>query len=66
MRDLARLHVSFRDQHTLTRTDRLRLLRLYLRDGLADQVGWKVWWKEIDRLACAKIERNQRLGRVIG
>ena len=66
MRDLARLHASFRDDPSLSRSDRLRFLTLYLRHGLGDEAGWKVWWKRVDRIAREKIARNRRRGRVVG
>lgn len=66
MRDLARLHMSFRDDSTLSRPDRLRFLLLYLRQGLGDEVGWKEWWREVDRIAGEKIARNRLRGRSVG
>ena len=66
MRDLARLQISFQKDASLSRADRLRFLSLYLRHGLADEVGWKVWWKQIERIAGERIARNKRRGRVVG
>jgi len=66
VRNLARLHASFYHAPALTRTDRLRFLRLYLRWGLFGRDGWKRWWREIDVAARAKIARNARLQRPLG
>ena len=66
MRDLARLQISFQKDPCLSRPDRLRFLLLYLRHGLGDEVGWKVWWKKIDRIAAERIAQNRRRGRVVG
>src|SRR5207302_4903240 len=43
VRNLARLHASFYNSSALTRTDKLRFLRLYLQWGLFGRDGWK-WW----------------------
>ena len=66
MRDLARLQISFQKDPSLSRSDRLRFLSLYLRHGLGDEVGWKVWWKQIERIAGERIARNRKRGRVVG
>jgi tRNA A-37 threonylcarbamoyl transferase component Bud32 len=66
VRNLARLHASFYHSPALTRTDRLRFLRMYLRWGLFGQEGWKRWWREIDVATRAKIARNARLRRPLG
>ena len=66
MRDLARLHRSFRDDPSLSRPDRLRFLLLYLRQGLGDEVGWKGWWRRVDRIAGEKIARNRLRRRAVG
>jgi tRNA A-37 threonylcarbamoyl transferase component Bud32 len=63
VQNLARLHASFHQQPTLTRTDKLRFLRVYLQWGLAGKAGWKRWWRAIARATQAKIERNRRKGR---
>jgi tRNA A-37 threonylcarbamoyl transferase component Bud32 len=64
MCDLRRLLASFHDNETLSRTDRLRVLRAYL--NREEFLDWKRWWREIDKLAQQKIARNARLGRVLG
>jgi hypothetical protein len=46
-----------------TRGDHLRFLRVYLRCGFTGTVGWKSWWRQIGRLAEAKVEKNRRAGR---
>ncbi len=61
--DLARLHASFHDHPGLTRTDRLRFLRMYLRWGLRGRYGWKRWWHQIAEATRGKIERHRREGR---
>jgi hypothetical protein len=64
--NLARLCASFVGHPGLTRTDRLRFLRVYLAWGLHDKTGWKEWWRAIDAATRAKIRRNRRSGRVLG
>ena len=66
MRNLARLHASFYQASSLTRTDKLRFLRLYLQWGLFGRDGWKRWWREIESATRAKIARNTRLRRPLG
>jgi tRNA A-37 threonylcarbamoyl transferase component Bud32 len=63
VQNLARLHASFHQHPELTRTDRLRFLRIYLEWGLSGQAGWKRWWHEVNRATKAKIERNRKSGR---
>jgi len=64
-RDLARLHVSFHDDPRLSRTDKLRFLRIYLQWALRGKNGWKSWWRQIAQTTQAKVARNRRLGRPI-
>ena len=59
VQNLARLHLSFYQTSLLTRTDRLRFLRVYLQWGLFGRQGWKSWWHDIERAALRKIARNQ-------
>jgi hypothetical protein len=66
VQNLARINVSFLADGTLTRADRLRFLRTYLAWGLLGKEGWKSWWTEVERMSRAKVERNRRLGRVLG
>jgi serine/threonine protein kinase len=66
VQNLARLHVSFRENAVLTRTDKLRFLREYLQWGLFGKAGWKEWWREIGEATQAKLARNRRRGRPIG
>jgi tRNA A-37 threonylcarbamoyl transferase component Bud32 len=64
-RDLARLHASFHASPALTRTDKLRFLRAYLRWNLQGRGGWKTWWRAIAAATRAKVARNARRGRVL-
>jgi tRNA A-37 threonylcarbamoyl transferase component Bud32 len=62
-RDLARLQASLSIHPVFTHGDYLRFLRVYLQCGFTGTVGWKVWWRQIARLADAKVEKNRRAGR---
>jgi tRNA A-37 threonylcarbamoyl transferase component Bud32 len=64
-RDLARLNASFHQSAALTRTDKLRFLRAYLRWHLQGRGGWKTWWRAIAAATQAKVARNARRGRVL-
>jgi tRNA A-37 threonylcarbamoyl transferase component Bud32 len=66
IQNLARLNVSSLGCTGLTRTDKLRFLRVYLRWGLRGSYGWKRWWRAIAQATAAKIEKNQRAGRPLG
>ena len=66
VRDLARLAASFHDSPLLSRTDRLRVLRAYLRWGLHGSANWKSWWNEIDAAIRVKVAKNERTGRPLG
>ncbi len=66
VRNLARLCASFRGRGTLTRTDLLRFLRVYLGWGLRGWSDWKAWWAAIARALHAKVRRNRRNGRPLG
>jgi tRNA A-37 threonylcarbamoyl transferase component Bud32 len=67
--NLARLHASFYQHPVLTRTDKLRFLRAYLRprclgwNRVRCKPHWKQWWRSIERATRAKISRNRRAGR---
>ncbi len=63
MRDLARLQASFHNEPVISRTDRLRFLLAYLRDGLPKKCEWKHWWRKIAAAAQRKLVRNQRQNR---
>ncbi len=63
VQNLARLHASFCRNPSLTRTDKLRFLRIYLQWGLLGRNGWKRWWRDVDKATQAKISRNLRNGR---
>jgi tRNA A-37 threonylcarbamoyl transferase component Bud32 len=60
VQNLARLHASFHEDQAISRTDKLRFLRIYLHWGLRGKQGWKRWWHEIARATQAKVIRNQR------
>jgi tRNA A-37 threonylcarbamoyl transferase component Bud32 len=66
VQNLARLHASFLGRPELTRTDKLRFLRVYLRWGLRGRLGWKRWWRQVERATAVKVRRNQRNGRPLG
>jgi len=63
VQNLARLHASFHRGGQLSRTDKLRFLRIYLEWGLRGRAGWKRWWEEIEQGTRAKVARNARNGR---
>jgi hypothetical protein len=65
VQNLARLHASFCRHPAITRADKLRFLRTYLRWGLRGRAGWKCWWQQIERATEAKIARNVASGRVL-
>jgi hypothetical protein len=67
--NLMRLHASFHQHVILTRTDRMRFLRAYLRPSCLGwkrdrwKAHWKEWWGAVERQTRAKIARNLRNGR---
>jgi lipopolysaccharide kinase (Kdo/WaaP) family protein len=63
IQNLARLHASFHADPRITRTDKLRFLRNYLRWGVHGKQGWKRWWREIAAATARKIAKNRRRGR---
>jgi len=63
MRDLTRLNASFVNSPHVTRSDRLRFLRVYLAWGLRGKAGWKEWWKQIALATGAKVLRNAKKNR---
>jgi serine/threonine protein kinase len=63
IRDLSRLNASFLSSPHISRTDRLRFLRVYLLWGLRGKAGWEEWWNEIALATREKIERNARRNR---
>ncbi len=65
VQNLTRLNASFQQRDTLTRTDRLRFLRTYLRWSLHGKGDWKSWWRAIERATQEKISRNQKRGRPV-
>jgi hypothetical protein len=65
VQNLARLHTSFCRNPAVTRTDKLRFLRGYLRWGLRGRAGWKRWWQQIEQATAEKIARNLGNNRVL-
>jgi tRNA A-37 threonylcarbamoyl transferase component Bud32 len=68
-KELSRLNASFVNDPAVSRTDRLRFLRVYLATGPrlgGAEVDWKSWWKLVSRATAAKVARNRRTGRVLG
>jgi tRNA A-37 threonylcarbamoyl transferase component Bud32 len=63
VQNLARLNASVGNHPSLTRTDLVRFLRVYLQWGIKGKSGWKDWWREIAAATRAKQERNARNGR---
>jgi tRNA A-37 threonylcarbamoyl transferase component Bud32 len=63
VQNLARLHASFHRCPHLSRTDKLRFLRIYLQWGLLGREGWKGWWREVSTATQSKIQQNIRNGR---
>jgi Lipopolysaccharide kinase (Kdo/WaaP) family len=66
VQNLARLHASFVGNPAVSRTDKLRFLRVYLRWGLRGKQGWKAWWRQVEEATRVKVARNARNGRVLG
>jgi tRNA A-37 threonylcarbamoyl transferase component Bud32 len=66
VQNLARLNTSFLNHPSLTRSDRLRFLRVYLRWGLRGHYGWKRWWRQIAEATDRKVRRNLQKGRPLG
>jgi hypothetical protein len=65
IKNLARLNASFLNNPLVTRTDRLRFLRIYLQWSLKSKEGWKKWWRDADLATQAKVARNIRSGRAL-
>jgi tRNA A-37 threonylcarbamoyl transferase component Bud32 len=63
LQNLTRLNASFHGSGALTRTDRLRFLRVYLNWALHGRGDWKEWWRAVARATRAKVARNLRRGR---
>ncbi len=66
VQNLARLNTSFLNHPSLTRSDRLRFLRVYMRWGLRGHYGWKRWWRQIAEATANKVRRNLEKGRPLG
>ena len=65
IQNLARLNASFLTEPTVSRSDRLRFLRVYLAWGIHGKNDWKTWWRQIAAATAAKVDRNKRSGRVL-
>jgi serine/threonine protein kinase len=65
VQNLARLHASFCQKAAISRTDKLRFLRVYLQWGLFGRSTWRSWWKEIAMATQRKVARNARNGRLL-
>ncbi len=65
VQNLARLNASFLSSKVVTRTEKLRFLRIYLGWNLFGKAGWKDWWRAIEEATRVKIARNSRNGRVL-
>jgi tRNA A-37 threonylcarbamoyl transferase component Bud32 len=65
VRDLARLHASASRHPEITRTDKLRFLRVYLQWGLRGNRGWKTWWRAVVQATEHKLAKNRQRGRPI-
>jgi serine/threonine protein kinase len=60
VRDLGRLNASFLGSPSVSRTDRLRLLRTYLAWGVRGRGDWKGWWNRVFGATEEKVRRNER------
>lgn len=65
LQNLTRFNVSFHQNPWITRSDRLRFLKLYLARDFRDRARWKELWRQIYFRTQAKIERNTRHGRSV-
>ena len=65
VKELARLNASFLATPHVTRGERLRFLRAYLRAG-ERQTDWKSWWRAVSEATAVKVAKNRQSGRVIG
>ncbi|MBM3978947.1 MAG: hypothetical protein FJ304_01430 [Planctomycetes bacterium] len=63
-KELARLNASFLEMPHVTRGERLRFLRAYLRAGV-NESDWKKWWKAVSEATVAKVAKNRRSGRAL-
>jgi tRNA A-37 threonylcarbamoyl transferase component Bud32 len=66
LQNVTRLHASFVNIPGLSPTDKARFLRIYLAGGQRGATSWKCWWREIATATAAKVERNRRVGRIMG
>jgi serine/threonine protein kinase len=63
VQNLARLNASFVKCSQLSRSDRLRFLRVYMEWGIYGRLGWKDLWGRIDEATQEKVKRNKKTGR---
>lgn len=65
VQNLTRLHASSTLHPDVSRTDKLRFLRVYLQWGLKGKMGWKAWWHTIAHATERKLAKNSKRGRPI-
>ena len=65
IRNLARLNASFFHSSTVSRTDRLRVLKAYRSWSTHPAGDWKLFWRAIATQTLAKVEKNRQSGRVL-
>ena len=63
VQNLSRLHVSFRSDAVVSRTDKLRFLKSYLPAGRRGREHWKAVWRQIADRTEAKVQLNSERGR---
>jgi tRNA A-37 threonylcarbamoyl transferase component Bud32 len=66
VQNLARFSVSFHNNPHISQTDRLRFLERYLGGLWTGTSRRRAFWQAIDHWSKRKLERNRRLGRIIG
>ena len=62
---LRRMLARFLAVPHVTRAERLRFLRAYLRAG-ERQADWKSWWRLVSEATAVKVAKNRRSGRALG
>jgi serine/threonine protein kinase len=65
VQNIGRLHTSFHNHPWISRTDKLRFLKVYLRWGLRGRGDWKTWWRQIAKATMDKLAKNRRRGRPV-
>ncbi len=64
-RNLTRLAVSIEMHPWISRTDRLRFLRAYLRQRLDDRATWKTWWRAVAGLLNSALAEIRAKGKTV-